>query len=121
MSKQHSFTKFENEALRDFRNKLSNAESTEDIRNFFTRTTQSLFETVFDGEFDFEPEDIALAPDAVPHYVLGDTIWLIEEFNDTWQHSDLPRVVGRFADAAARRYKHLEKHPEKTDAKIRTR
>lgn len=120
MSKQYSYTKFENQALHDFRKKLSNAESTEDVRNFFTRTTQNLFETVFEGAFDFDPEDISLTPDAAPHYALGDPIWLIDEFNDSWRHSDLPRVVGRFADAAVRRYKHLAKHPEKTDAKIRS-
>ena len=120
MSKQHSFTKLENEALHDFRKKLSNAESTEDIRNFFTRTTQSLFETVFEGELSFDPDDIRLIPDAAPHYVLGEQIWLTDVFNDMWQNSDLPRVVGRFADAAVHRFKHIAKHPEKTDAKIRS-
>jgi len=36
----------------------------------------------------------------------------------TWDNSDLPRMVRRFAETAARRVKRLEKHSEKTDAKI---
>lgn len=120
MAKQHSFTKLENEALRNLRRKLNNAETTEDIRNFFVRTTQSFFETVFEGEMNFDPDDILLIPETEPHYVLGKQIRSTDTFDATWRHSDLPRVVGRFADAAARRYRHIAKHPEKTDAKIRS-
>ncbi|MEW6665715.1 MAG: hypothetical protein AB1512_10915 [Thermodesulfobacteriota bacterium] len=36
-----------------------------------------------------------------------------------WTDSDLPHVIERLAEAATGRYKHVEKHPEKTEAKIR--
>jgi len=64
-------------------------------------------------------EDVRLTPQSKPYYRLGDGVASSEEFRDIWKDSDLPRVIGRIAEAAAGRYKRLEKHPEKTDSKIR--
>jgi hypothetical protein len=119
MARQVSFTKYENQALHSYRQKLNSAESTEDVKKFFFYTTQSLFENVFDGKLSVEPEDITLIPDAKPHFRFADRILSTELFSETWGHSDLSRVLGRFAESAASRMKHLEKHPEKTDLKIR--
>ncbi len=119
MAKQVSFTKFENEALHSYRQKLNSAESTEDVRKFFFYTTQSLFQNVFDGRLSVEPEDVTLIPGANPCFRFADRIMTAELFHETWGKSDLPRVLGRFAESAASRMKHLEKHPEKTDQKIR--
>ena len=119
MAKQLSFTKYENEALHAYRQKLSSAESSEDVRKFFLYTTQSLFRSVFDGRLRVESEDITLIPEAEPCYRFADRILSVELFDTTWRQSDLSRVVNRFAESAASRMKHLEKHPEKTDRKIR--
>ncbi len=119
MARQVSFTKFENEALHSYRQKLNSAESTEDVKKFFFYTTQSLFENVFDGKLNVELEDITLIPESKPHYRFAERISSAELFTETWGQSDLPRVLGRFAESAASRMKHLEKHPEKTDRKIR--
>ena len=119
MARQFSFTKYENEALRAYRQKLSSAESSEDVRKFFLYTTQTLFRDVFGGDLHVEPEDITLVPGAKPYYRFADRILSAELFDTTWHQSDLPRVVSRFAESAASRMKHLEKHPEKTDRKIR--
>lgn len=119
MARQLSFTKYENEALRTYRQKLNSAESTEDVKKFFFYTTQSLFENVFDGKLNVEPEDITLIPEAKPYFRFADRILTTELFTETWGQSDLSRVLGRFAESAAGRMKHLEKHPEKTDRKIR--
>ncbi len=119
MARQVSFTKFENEALHSYRQKLNSAESTEDVRKFFFYTTQSLFENVFDGKLSVEPEDITLIRDTKPHFRFAQRILSADLFAETWGQSDLSRVLGRFAESAASRMKHLEKHPEKTDQKIR--
>ena len=119
MARQVSFTKYENEALHSYRQKLSSAESTEDVRKFFLYTTQSLFENVFDGRLTVESEDITLLPESKPHFRFADRILSAALFDETWRQSDLSRVLGRFAESAASRMKHLEKHPEKTDQKIR--
>ena len=119
MARQVSFTKYENEALHSYRQKLNSAESTEDVKKFFFYTTQSLFENVFDGKLSVEPEDVILIPESKPHFRFADRISSAELFTETWVQSDLSRVLGRFAESAASRMKHLEKHPEKTDRKIR--
>ena len=119
MAKQVSYTKFENEALHSYRQKLNSAESTEDVRKFFLYTAQSLFQNVFDGRLNVEQEDITLVPGAKPYFRFADRIMSESVFSETWHGSDLPRVLGRFAESAAGRMKHLEKHPEKTDQKIK--
>ena len=119
MAKQISFTKYENEALPTYRQKLSSAESSEDVRKFFLHTTQTLFRDVFGDRIGVESEDITLIPGVKPYYRFADRILSAELFDTTWRQSDLPRVVSRFAESAASRMKHLEKHPEKTDQKIR--
>ena len=119
MAKQLSFTKYENEALHAYRQKLNSAESSEDVRKFFLHTTQTLFRDVFGGRLLVESEDITLIPEAEPYYRFTDRIVSTELFDTTWRQSDLSRVVSRFAESAASRMKHLEKHPEKTDQKIR--
>lgn len=119
MAKQLSFTKYENEALHSYRQRLSSAESSEDVRKFFLYTTQTLFRDVFGDRLRVEPEDITLIPETKPYYRLADRIVSAELFDTTWRQSDLSRVMSRFAESAASRVKHLEKHPEKTDRKIR--
>ena len=119
MARQESFTKYENKALHSYRQKLNSAESTEDVKKFFFHTTQSLFENVFDGKLSVEPEDIHLIPESKPYFRFADRILSASLFSETWGQSDLRRVLGRFAESAACRMRHLEKHPEKTDQKIR--
>ncbi len=119
MARQVSFTKYENKALHSYRQKLNSAESTEDVKKFFFYTTRSLFEDVFSGKLSVELEDITLIPGSKPHFRFADRISSTELFTETWEQSDLSRVMGRFAESAASRMKHLEKHPEKTDQKIK--
>lgn len=119
MAKQLSFTKYENEALHAYRQKLNSAESTEDVRKFFLHTTQTLFRDIFGDRLHVESEDITLIPEAKPCYRFADRVLSAELFETTWRQSDLPRVISRFAESATSRMKHLEKHPEKTEQKIR--
>ena len=119
MAPQISFTKFENEALPDFRKKLNLAESTEDVINSFAHTTMELFQSVFLDKFDFKYEDITLILDREPYYKVNPRLFASDEFTSVWNNSDLPRVIGRFAKSAMNRYKRLEKYSEKSDTKIR--
>jgi len=119
MTKQHSFNKIENELLPDFRNKISLAESTEDVKKFFFYTIRELFIKAFPGEVFLEYEDISLEPGPEAGFTLSRRILGNAEFVNTWNASDLPDVVARFAGGAVNRYKHLRKKPEKTEAKIR--
>jgi len=119
MTEKHSFTKYENECLPAFRQRINKAESVEDVRRVFAYTTRILVEKIFSGEVKIRDEDVTLQPSGKSCFSLSNRLCSAKGFKSTWDNSDLPRMVGRFADTAARRIKHLEKHPEKTDAKIR--
>jgi hypothetical protein len=68
MRKQLSFTRHEHKILPNFRQMISKAESTEDVKKFFVYTAIELFENIFEGKMDFEYEDTALMPDSDYHY-----------------------------------------------------
>ena len=119
MTKQISFTKQQHQVLPEFRRKISHAESTEDIKKFFYGTTRELFNLVFDGKMTFNYEDIALMPGSKDKYWMSERLLNSGGFKSVWDQSDLPAMVGRLATTSLNRYVHLEKHPEKTDAKIR--
>jgi hypothetical protein len=119
MTNQKSFTKYEHKVLPNFRQQISKAESTEDVKKFFVYTARELFEEISDGNLDIEYEDIALNPHGAPQYTVSGRLLSNENFASVWKDSDLPAVVSRLAESAMSRYKHLEKHPEKTSAKIR--
>lgn len=119
MTTQFSFTKYEHEVLPTFRQKISKAESTEDVKKFFVYTAIHLLKTVFEGKMNFEYEDITLLPHSKSQYSVSERILSSDHFKSVWNNSDLPRVIYRLALSAMNRHRHLEKHPEKTDSKIR--
>ena len=119
MAEKLSFTKYEHECLPAFRQRINKAESAEDVRKVFAYTTRVLFEKVFSGNLKFRDDDVTLEVSEKSPFSLSNRLLAAEGFESAWNNSDLPRMVGRFAETATRRIKHMEKHPEKTDAKIR--
>lgn len=119
MSEQISFTKFENEALPMFRMKIGKAESTEDVKKFFFQTLRDLFDKIFGEHVTLEREHIVLDPGETPCFRIMEGLSDQPDFAQAMTDSDLHRVLERLAQTAANRYIHLEKNPEKTNAKIR--
>lgn len=120
MTKQLSFSKFENEIMPDFRNRINQAESAEDVKKFFAYATKELLGNVFAGKVALEYGDISLDPAAeAEQFKVTERLLGLKEFKEIWNSSDLRHVTGRLAQTAANRCKHMEKHPEKTNAKIR--
>ena len=119
MTRQLSFTKYEQEILPLFRKQCSSAESTEDVKKFFSYSSQRLMRNVFKGSMQFQWDDIALLPENVPFFHINERLLASDAFKQIWEHSDLPRLVGNLARSAVNRFKHLEKNPEKTNKKIR--
>ena len=121
MIKQLSFTRHKHKILPKFRQMISKAESIEDVKKFFVYSVIELFENIFQGKIDFEYEDIALMPDSDPHYKVSKRLLSLEDFAFAWNDSDLPVIIDHLAESAMHRYKHLQKYPEKTEAKIKGR
>ena len=119
MTTQFSFSKIENELLPGFRKRLGAAESTEDVKKFYVYTMQDLFRQAFSGNLNLEYGDISLQPNQDQPFALNERIKEQADFVAIWKNSDLSHVITRFTETAIHRYKHLEKNPAKTEAKIR--
>lgn len=116
---QLSFTKVENELLHKFRKRINEAESTEDVKKFFTYCQQELFNHAYAGQLEIQFDDVCLMPEGEPPFMISEQVRSHEDFARVWNTSDLPHIVSRFAELALNRYKHLAKKPGKTEAKIR--
>jgi hypothetical protein len=119
MTDRVSFTRYENIIYPSFRQEVQKAESTVDVRNSFTLATRKLLHSALEGKMDFRDDDIRLLPESDARFVISKRLLSSPAFKAVWEDSDLPRVIDRFADLAIGRCKRLQKHPEKTDAKIR--
>ena len=119
MTRQLSFSKNEARILPTFRDKTGTAESIEDLKNIFGYTTRDLFTAVFEGNIAFDHTDIVLNDTEAPHYTVNERLLTKTEFTEIWHSSDLPNITERLAKTAMHRYRHLLKHQEKTNAKIR--
>lgn len=118
MARQLSFSKFEQELRPELRQNLNIAESTEDVKKFFVYTIQKLFDRVLEKKEAFTFEDIRLDPQEQNGFIISSKLLGDPDFAAVWQHSDLFNIVKRIADAASNRFKHLQKNPAKTEAKI---
>jgi len=117
--KKISFRKFEHMILPHFRQRINEAESTEDVKNAFVSSIKHLFESAFGGRVSLQDEDVRFTPYEEPYFFLSQGVLKDESIRSIWKDSDLRHVIERLAESAMHRYKHLEKHGEKTDAKIR--
>ena len=115
----HSFTRIEKKLLPKFRNQMSTAESTEDVKKFFSYCIKELFSLAFAGVTDFGLDNFLLAPEKEPPFEVSQLVLSDEAIAPIWQHSDLPDIIGRFAQVAVHRHLHLTKVFEKTEAKTR--
>lgn len=119
MKKKKSFSKIEQDVRHNFRKNLNVAESTEDVKKFFIYAVQDLIGQAFAGRVTVDFDDINLDPQAEGGFVCCTALREHDEFMESWQHSDLPEIVGRLAENALNHIKHLEeKLPNKTEAKL---
>ncbi|WP_028585298.1 hypothetical protein [Desulfogranum mediterraneum] len=119
MTTQHSFTKFEKEVLPKFRRDMNLAESTEDVKKFFSYAMQELLAQVFSGKYTPRYEDICLQAGQDAPFLLSEAVRQLDDYPSIWDNSDLEEIILRFANMASHRYHHLAKKPEKTESKIR--
>lgn len=117
MTKRISFSKNLNKLLPRFRENMSNAESTEDVKKFFSYAVKELLQGIFEKELKIRDDEIILLPDKPPYFSISKT--LASEIREVWKESDLPHLIEKLAESAIGRFKHLDKHPEKTESKIR--
>jgi len=119
MTYVRSYTHIERELMHNYRDRLNHAESEEDVKKFFAQTIHHLLKTVMDGKVTVDHGDATLTPGAPPYYEISDRLAATDVFQELRKHSDINAVLKRFAEPAVKHYRHLQGHPEKTEAKIR--
>ena len=118
MTRQSSYSKLRNEKMHGFREKMHRSESTEDVKKFYAETMHSIFNRLVGQNEPISLEDVALAPSLPEGYILSQALQERPLFDSAWNESDLPHIVADFTKMALNRYKHLQKNPGKTRAKI---
>ncbi len=122
MTKRISFTKHLHKITPKFREEMNLAESTEDVKKFFSYAVKELIKEILleqkpEEEISISEEDIIFVPERPPYFEISES--LISKIKDLWEKSDLPQIIEKLAEGALGRYKHLERNPEKTEQKIR--
>jgi hypothetical protein len=118
MTRTLSFTKFEHELLPHYREALNAAESVEDVRAAFAATARDLCAGAVQEDAAIGPEDFRLDPAAREGYAVSQRLRGRPWFPGLLAGSDLPRILGRLAELALKRYKHLAKHLERTESQM---
>jgi len=116
MTKNVSYSQLEKKFASTFSKDLMLAESTEDVRKFFSRTIIKLISQASDGKITPEEEDISLTPSGEKTYSVDDHLTKDESVSTFWHNSDIHAIIERFALKAIKSVKHLDKHPEKDRA-----
>lgn len=118
MTRQSSFSKLRNEMMRGFRNKMHQAESTEDVKKFYSNAMTHLLSRLVGHEKDVYPEDVRLSPSSTDGYFINPHVMDHPRFRSAWNESDLPYILDDFTTMALNRHAHLSKGNEKTRSKI---
>jgi len=113
-----SLSKYEKQVLPKFRDQLNQAESEEDVKKFFVETVERLLALATKDGVDPQYNDIRLVPGSPPYYQLNPDL-LNSQSMKALANSDLQPILHRIAQPAANRYRHVAKHPEKTNSKIK--
>lgn len=119
MTQQISFSSLEQELLHDYRAKMGIAESNEDVKKFFIYNAMELFKQAAEKPVTINYEDIELRFEQAPYFEISDRLLSKSNIAELCNSSDLTNILGRFAETAVKRCKHLKKNPAKTEAKFR--
>lgn len=113
-----SFSRVEHELAPKLRNSLNHAESSEDVKKFFSYTAQELLGKALGAGTRVYFEDVSLARDG-QGFTVSERLKADAGYVRVVATSDLKAILQRFAESAQHRMRHLEGHPEKTQSKIR--
>lgn len=118
MTRQSSFSKLRKEMMPGFRDQMSKAESTEDVKKFYADTMRQILTRLASHYDPVMPEDVHLSPDSADGYFINPSIMDRPPLRAAWSESDLPYILDDFTSMALNRHAHLSKNPEKTRKKI---
>jgi len=109
------------EVAHSFREKISHAEDRVDLMNSFSMAAREVVKKSIKNDADIRIDDITLDIDSPRGFHYSERINSIPEFRELLNETDIESQIIHFAEAARHRCKHLSRHPEKTNRKIRQR
>lgn len=102
-----------------FREKVNLSEDRVDLMNSFSIAALELVRKSIKNNADIRMDDITLDIDSPKGVHYSERLNAIPEFRDLLNETDLEAQITHLAEAAKHRCKHLAKHREKTNRKIR--
>lgn len=118
MARGISYAYLENEIRYHFRNNLDQAESSEDVKKFFSHAVRKLLDKAFEGDITAEYEQVELGSDLHRPYLIHQRLMHNLTFTNAWFKTDLSTILERLAITAIKHMKHFDKMPHKAEWKI---
>lgn len=119
MSSKISYSSIENKYWPGFRDKINHCESTLEVLSLFSSTAASIINKV-DEILEVRNDEVNFVPSEEEClYSFSDRLKDGPRLKAYFDESDLGSILDRFAYAAKNRHVHLDKHPEKTNSKIK--
>ncbi len=102
-----------------FREKINLSEDKVDLMNNFSMAALELLRKSIKKGSDVRMDDIMLDINSPKGIQYSERLNSLPEFRELLSETDIETQITHLADAAKHRYKHLSKHREKTNLKIR--
>lgn len=104
-----------------FREKINHAEDRVDLMNSFAMAACEVLKMSMKNSADIRADDITLDINSIKGFNYSERIRSKPEFRELLEGTDLESQIIHLADSARHRCKHLLKHTERTNLKIRHR
>jgi len=109
------------EVSHSFREKISHSEDRVDLMNSFSMAAREVVKKGIRSNADIRIDDITLDVNSERGFNYSERVKEIPEFIELLNGTDIESQIVHLADAAKKRCRHLLKHNEKSNLKIRQR
>ncbi|MFT4993199.1 MAG: hypothetical protein ACI965_000217 [Paraglaciecola sp.] len=119
MNEQLSYKRYQHSLIHQYRSRLNNAESDQDIKKIYFQIMKDLFVDIFEDDLGLECRHINLLPDTEPFFRLDSKIAEHTRLQVALEHSDLRSILSTFARRACHHLQPMQHHPENTETRTR--
>lgn len=114
-----SFSRAGKNVAHEMRHRVAVCGSVGELESAFSEVSGRFISAVTGSMAGGLPGGIVLDVNAKRHYRVSDELDSEPLFREAWYRSDLPDIVGKFAEAAWHRYQHLMKADSRRSIRIR--
>ena len=117
---ERSFVKAGKKMAREMRHRITMSRNVADLESTFSEMSGKVLGAVIGSGSETVPlRGIVFDAGAEKHFKISDQLDKEQLFREAWYRSDLPVIIGRFAESVWHHYQHLMKTPSRTNVKIR--